>query len=235
MRLKNLTTITAACLAAGTLAQLLLPALARATPRQCIPIAYVLSNDAQNWKIGDLLCAGDEIRLRGSQPLVVQCFGVGPVNIFNGKIPSSGCGTPRESGAWSPSGGPNLTIAPRGSTGAVLQILEPSRITSTRPRLRWQNVPGATSYRIWVFSSIGSVLWSLETKKAQLSYPSNQPSLRPGSAYRIVVVAYQGGTQLRSGEQAVNVPRAGSPVLKATQTSQIQNRSLASSIDVPLF
>jgi len=221
LRLKNF--ISTICLttylAASTSAQFLFPTLARAAPRKCIPIAYVLSNDAWNWKIGDLLCAGDVIFLRGRQPLTVQCFGVGTVNLSSGVIPSSGCGIPRESGAWSSSGSQNLTVTPRGTAQSLLRILEPGRtIKSTRPRLSWQSVPGATSYRVWIF---GNVSWSTVTTKTQLSYPATQPALRPGSAYRIVVSAYRGENLLLSGEQAVNLPQ--SRVSQADVSSQPSN------------
>ncbi len=225
----NLRSITpTVCLTVSTITQLFFPVVVRSAPRQCIPIAYVLSNAAWGWKVGDLLCVGDLIVLRSKQPLLVQCFGVGLIDLPDGQIPPSGCGTVRESGPWTPPGSSNPTMIPRGTNEIALQILEPSGsiISETRPRLSWQSVPGATSYRVWIF---GDVSWSTTTTETYLPYPSRQPALRPGNAYRIIVSAYQEKQWILGGEQAVNISRSKISLNAGSKATALKNESKSKS------
>jgi len=199
----------AGCLTGSAIAELLCPSVVHAAPRPCIPIAYVLTKSDKRFNPGDLLCVGDTISLQGSQPLSVLCFATGKiVDLPNGRIGSNGCGLAQEAPPQACGADFTFCVRPRGSTVARLRITEPygSNIIQLRPLLSWQPVRGATSYRVRI---LGNVAWSTVTTQPRLLYPENQPSLNPGSAYRVIVSAYRGNQMLLSGEQTLNVlPRS---------------------------
>ncbi|MGG6264281.1 hypothetical protein ACQ4M3_00615 [Leptolyngbya sp. AN03gr2] len=200
---------------AAAIVDLLAPQPAYSIPRQCIPIAYVLSDGDRNFKRGSLLCQGDTIQ----RSLTVLCFATGKiVALGSGKIPPTGCGLPKETGPQACGTRFQFCVRPRGTNAANLQILQPygSNTTKLRPRFSWRSVPGATSYRVRV---LGTVSWSIATTQSQLAYPENQPAFKPGGAYRIVITAHRENQTLLSGEQTINV-------LPQSRISEI-NRAIA--------
>lgn len=197
--------LLASCFISSTIAEFLSAAPVYSAPRQCVPIAYVLTKSDKRFKPGDLLCAGDKIELQNARSLRVLCFATGKVvELLNGKIAPTGCGVSQEAQPQACGNDSTFCVRPRGSINARLKITEPlnSDILNLRPQFSWQQIPGATSYRVRL---LGNVAWSQSTTQPQLIYPENQPSLRPGSAYRVIVSAYRGNQMILSGEQTLNV------------------------------
>jgi hypothetical protein len=207
-----------ACLISSAIAELFSAAIAYSAPRQCIPIAYVLSKGDKRFKPGDLICVGDTISLRDARSLRILCFATGKiVELPGGKIAPSGCGIPQETQPQVCGNDLTLCVRPRGGISARLKITEPygSNIFNLRPQFMWQEIPGATSYRVRLLGNVG---WSRATTQPQLIYPENQPALKPGSAYRVIVSAYRGDQLIVSGEQILNV-------ISSNQTAPISTKA----------
>jgi hypothetical protein len=211
IRFVNLKILLIGCLVSNASASFL--SAAYSAPRQCVPIAYVLTKSDQRFKPGDVLCVGDKIELREARSLLVLCFATGKVvELWNGQIAPTGCGISQEDKPQACGNNLTFCVRPRGSITARLKITEPdSNITNLRPEFSWQEIPSATSYQVRI---LGNVAWSKATTRTQLSYPTNQPSLKPGSAYRVIISAYRGNQMILSGEQTLNVlsPNQAAPI-----------------------
>jgi hypothetical protein len=203
IRFINLKILLIGCLVNSAIASFF--SAAYSAPRQCVPIAYVLTKSDKRFKPGDILCVGDKIELREARSLRVFCLATGKVvELSNGQIALTGCGISQEDKPQACGNNSTFCVRSRGSIAARLKITEPdgSNIVNLRPQLSWQEIPGATSYRVRI---LGNIAWSKVTTQPRLSYPTNQPSLKPGSAYRIIVSAYRGNQIILSGEQTLNV------------------------------
>lgn len=85
-----------------------------------------------------------------------------------------------------------------------LETMSPSntRTIEERPMFRWTPIPSAQSYGIRLYSlSEKEPVWKRTIKDAELSFPSDVPSLKPGYKYEWVVEVFENGrvvTQKRS-------------------------------------
>ncbi|AFY57534.1 hypothetical protein Riv7116_5137 [Rivularia sp. PCC 7116] len=61
-------------------------------------------------------------------------------------------------------------------------------IDNNLPKFSWSRIPKTTSYIVRLSSSEGT-LWQSETTNTEISYPQNQPALKPGKAYDLTVKA----------------------------------------------
>ncbi|MCU0550467.1 MAG: hypothetical protein MUC48_14050 [Leptolyngbya sp. Prado105] len=214
----NLKILLIGCLISSAIASFF--SAAYSTPRQCVPIAYVLTKSDKRFKPGDILCVGDRIELREAQFLLVFCFATGKVvELPNGQISPTGCGLSQEDKPQACGNNLTFCVRPRGNITARLKITEPdsSHIVNLRPRFSWQGIPEATSYRVRL---LGNIAWSKATTQPRLSYPTNQPSLKPGSAYRVIVSAYRENQMILSGEQTLNVLSSNQAAPISTKADQ---------------
>lgn len=90
-----------------------------------------------------------------------------------------------------------------GSDRALPYIIAPRTrgVLSATPRLQWNPVPGATTYRVSLEirksrrqPQPDAVVWTVESPKAEIAYPEGAAPLETGQFYRLVVVADTGAS-----------------------------------------
>ena len=76
------------------------------------------------------------------------------------------------------------------SRGDSFYIISPvgTLLDNNLPKFSWSSIPTATSYIVRLSSSEGT-LWQAETTNTEISYPQNQPALKPGKAYDLTLKA----------------------------------------------
>jgi hypothetical protein len=140
---------------------------------------------------------GDLLRLATAARVVVAC-----ADLKLSELPAGVSGFPCK-----PAADPGILVyagrlasPTRGEPGMgeypVVISPRATKLLDTRPTLRWTAVPGAASYRL----SLRGTAWSTTIDGAtEMSYPSDAPALKPGTAYRLVVEAGQRSSAEEAG------------------------------------
>lgn len=82
---------------------------------------------------------------------------------------------------------PMCREVPRGDSFYIISPVG-TLLDSNLPKFSWTSMSKATSYIVRLSSSEGT-LWQSETTNTEISYPPNQPALKPGKAYDLIVKA----------------------------------------------
>ena len=171
------------------------PAFAQPT---CPTVGRVLSKGDSKLPAGRLICVGETVQLKRLTTVTVLCFDSGLIHQFTpGQVVSqtAGCSSPpRQSQNLRRCGSQEiyLCLRPKGveAQTAALHLDKPyGRVVSmTTPALRWHPAPNARLYLVQVEGK--GVNWQQTTADPSLAYPSTQPPLQRGQAYKITVSAY---------------------------------------------
>ena len=151
-------------------------------------------NDYQKANMGDLLNPSDNLKLSAGASATVMCNNLSVWVVPAGKVSlvSDGCGSQQ----------PKLTRAnshrsvPRAAPNETIPYIISPRSTAlltNRPILRWNAVPGATSYQVRVQDAGLKLDWQTETSNTQIEYPG-EPPLQPDSYYLLIVETDKGET-----------------------------------------
>jgi hypothetical protein len=112
-----------------------------------------------------------------------------------------------------------ITSAYGGRDASIPYVISPrsSSILIDKPLLKWNRVPGVTSYRV-MLSSRDGLIWSQRVEGNQVVYPGN-PLLRAGIAYSLIV-------EVANGKSSQEEKGAGSQfnLLDRQQARQIQEQ-----------
>lgn len=172
-----------------------LPVSAQALPT-CDPIGRISDGSSQNYRRGQVVCSGSEIR----EPSNVQflCFLNGIVVPLTGEsitVTADTCRVERTSGI------PTTATCDRTGLGSVLcliskgpeeqfQVITPNAISSNpRPTISWESVEDAESYTVNVIGPDMSWQTSVGAEQTELIYPEEERALAADNAYEVLVVA----------------------------------------------
>ncbi|MBD0363728.1 MAG: tetratricopeptide repeat protein [Coleofasciculus sp. C3-bin4] len=143
--------------------------------------------------IGAVLCLGDLLRPAKGARVIVQCAdpNQNPWTVPDG-VPSgvaNGCREPSK-----PRYNPSSPIPPTRTetAGRIPYIISPrsTSLLNNKPTLRWQTVPGATSYSVRL--SGPGVNWETEVSTTEVVYPGEPPLKPVEEGYLLTVEADNG-------------------------------------------
>ena len=149
--------------------------------------------------VGAVLCLGDLLRPAKEAKVIVQCADLNqnPWNVPAG-VPSGaamGCRPPEEpihtiTGPITPTRDPLARRIP--------YIISPNStwLLNNKPQLRWQAVPGATSYTVRV--SGAGVKWETEVSTTSVVYTGEPPLKSVEQGYLLTVSADNGESQAKA-------------------------------------
>lgn len=143
-------------------------------------------------KVGDLLNQNDQIQLDSKASATILCNNTEKWQVKPGEIYQvlEGCpsGVPTETR-------PNVFRIPtRGENKTIPYIISPrnTALLNNRPLLRWNEISGATAYKVRL-QDVGLTLdWQIETTNTQIEYPSDKPLLQTGFYYLLSVETDKG-------------------------------------------
>ncbi|HEY7543538.1 MAG TPA: tetratricopeptide repeat protein [Blastocatellia bacterium] len=113
------------------------------------------------------------------------------------------------------------TRGPDTDTGAFPVVISPRKtmMRSLRPTIRWTPVVGAketTTYNVTLYGEGMKIIWSRDVvSQTRLLYPDDEPDLRPGQTYKVVV------TSEGSSSQQDHTPGLGFTTLTAEQAQRL--------------
>lgn len=181
------------------------------SPERCTqPIGRVIGNGDSRLPAGTLLCQGDRLQPIGSAKVEVLCYLNRKVlSIPKGKV-SSQCSPLRKQEQSLQCTRHNRAKCPKrkgpsvDNNAPVLIAPYSSLVLDIRPDLLWTPIAGITSYKVQV-TGVG-VDWSQTVVGSnQLTYPLHQPPLKFGNAYKITIIANQGGSPVTASLATINV------------------------------
>jgi len=74
--------------------------------------------------------------------------------------------------------------------GTRIPVIHPAGKTlNTRPHFRWEAVPLAAGYRLFLMTDAGKPVWEASARSESLAYPAQEKPLVPGQAYFFTVTA----------------------------------------------
>jgi hypothetical protein len=79
--------------------------------------------------------------------------------------------------------GEEIAAALSQKRGALALFAPAGKVLDARPAFRWEAVPGVASWRVSLFTADGEPLWSEESARATLSFPTGRAELAPGKRY----------------------------------------------------
>ena len=215
-----LTTIFFGCTVGVSQYALAQPVSAR---RGCEPIGRVLSKGDRYFTAGTLLCKGDRLNLKPEARVNVLCFlNRRMLTLLGGSISDveNKCVSTRtqrirlcsqEDRSYCPKPkGP-------GEENNTPELISPfsSASLTGRPFLSWYAVPKASSYTVRVDGQGQS--WEKTVAGTELPYPSEQPALKFGNAYKITITANQGN----SASSPISASTAVVNVLPESEVRQV--------------
>lgn len=188
---------------------LAVPAAGYSRQVKCDPIGRVLTQGGKNFTAGRPLCKEDRLNLASGERIDLLCYlNKKVLTLFGGSIQvAEGCGPKMErvkpcsiqdrSNCPKPKGpgeGNNTpaTVRPYSST-----------LLNGRPFLSWYTVSGASSYTVEV-SGVG-VRWRKTLVGTTLPYPSEQPSMQYGNAYKVTITASKGDFPVNASVSVLNI------------------------------
>lgn len=171
--------------------------------KECEPIGRVLRSEERNLPAGTLFCKGDRRSITPGARASVLCF--------NGKVlslPGSNaeCVARIQRNRPCSAGNRRYCPKPKGPNDVNSPALispSGSALLNDRPLLSWYAILGATSYTVQVSGE--GVSWQKTVKSTALPYPNEQPAMQFGNAYKITILANQGGSSVSPSESVVNL------------------------------
>jgi len=145
---------------------------------------------------GAMLYRGDQLQPAADANVVVLCENLTTWTVPSGS-PSglnNGCPQVPEPALVSPGG---LIANTRGGTDPLIPYLISPRATKLldpMPTLRWNAVPGASTYTL----RISGIDWQEQTDATEFKYPGN-PALQPGTDYLLIIEADNGKSSKDEG------------------------------------
>lgn len=180
------------------------------TSSRCEPIGRVLSKGSSHFPQGSLLCPSDYLNVASGKTVDVLCLDNGQLlKVSGSKVDiSNKCvqrqltrvqrSCPLESrGKCRRTKGPGEENTPK--------LISPysSMLLDSRPLITWYPFQGATSYIVEVSGE--GVVWQKVVNGTTLAYPSEQPAMQFGHAYKITIIANQGEETLSASISVVNM------------------------------
>lgn len=194
-------------------------------------------NDYHNANVGDLLDPSDQLLLGTGASAKVRCSNLSvwelqgdSANRVSDGCPSVILTTPR----------PNSSrVAPRATNKIIPYIITPrhTALLNNRPILRWNGVPGATSYEVLVQDASLTLDWQTETSNTEIEYPG-EPALQPNSDYFLIVETDKGDSSddeqgadlsftLLDAQNAESVRTAVAQLKQQQLTQEVETLTLA--------
>ncbi|MEO0704131.1 MAG: hypothetical protein AAF050_00400 [Cyanobacteria bacterium J06649_5] len=195
-----------------------LPASAQTLP-VCDPIGRIADGSSQNYRRGQVVCSGSEIR----EPNDVQflCFLNGIVVPLTGQsvtVTADTCSVentaaiPTTSTCNRTGLGRVLCLIPKGPD-EQFQIITPNVISSNpRPTISWERVADAESYTVSVIGPDISWQMNVGAEHTELIYPEEERSLAADNAYEVLVIANRSQEPLIAS-RVVNIRAEGDAVI----------------------
>jgi hypothetical protein len=155
--------------------------------RSCHDIGRILRGSAVGLPEGSILCEEDE-NIKPVGITIISCHVNNRIySLYKDTKLSTICSLTAERSSQQ-----NCRIImcrTRGTDDREQKLLYPlgSVISISRPRFNWETVPQATDYIVKVEGN--GVNWSVEVPSVSLSYPLGQPSMQPGDAYKVTIIA----------------------------------------------
>ena len=201
-----------------------LPASAQSLPA-CDPIGRITTGSSQNYRRGQVVCSGEEIR----EPNEVQflCFLNRVVVPLTGQsvtvtpdtcsVESTAVVEPASYSTCDRTGlGRILCFIPKGPN-EQFQVITPDAISSNpRPTISWESIADAESYTVSVVGPDVSWQTSVGAERTELIYPEEERSLAANNAYEVLVVANRLQEPLIAS-RVVNIRAEGSEVISLSQ------------------
>ncbi|NES24659.1 MAG: hypothetical protein F6K41_38555 [Symploca sp. SIO3E6] len=175
-------------------------------------------------KAGTRIYPQDRLLAANGAQVIVQCADLSTLSVErSGEHQLNGCASATEEAQCTP----GIYKCPhRGdlialNDSSIPYIISPRRtkLLNAQPRLRWNRVPGATSYTVSLKGE--GVDWKTQVSDTQIVYPGEQP-LQPGGYYLLIVRADTGAS---STDEPVIPGGLGFNVLKATHTQSVQSQA----------
>lgn len=199
--------------------------------RGCQPIGRVLTLGDHRFAPGSLLCRGDRLNLPSGKKVQVLCyFNRQVLSLSSGIVSAPGRCVPKELGVKVCSGADRSTCSkPKGITAtAELPTLHSpygNALIEDRPPFSWAGVRGATQYSVAVRGP--GVQWQTTVKGTSLPYPQAQPGMNYGSAYEVMVIAYQQDSPMGASRSALNLLPETDAKQVAAVVEQLQQLGLS--------
>lgn len=172
-----------------------LPASAQSLPT-CDPIGRIADGSSQNYRRGQVICNGSEIR----EPNDVQflCFLSGITVPLTGQsitvtadtcVVESTTATPTVNNCHRTGLGRLMCLIPKGPE-EQFQVITPNEISNnSRPTISWERVADAESYTVSVIGPDINWQINVEAENTELIYPEEERSLATDNAYEILIIA----------------------------------------------
>lgn len=195
-----------------------LPASAQTLPA-CDPIGRIADGSSQNYRRGQVVCSGSEIR----EPDDVQflCFLNGIVVPLTGQsitVTANTCSventaaTPTTSTCNRTGLGRVLCLIPKGPE-EQFQVITPNAISSNpRPTISWERVADAESYTVSVIGPDMGWQMNVGAEHTELIYPEEERSLAADNAYEVLVIANRSQEPLIAS-RVVNIRAEGNEAI----------------------
>ncbi len=207
---------------------------AEANNNSCVPMAISISVEgevqyerlAQERLVAPLrpsaqLCQGDLISVGANSRARLQCHANGETVRLSARMSRSInqlCPPPADGERIGDDNEP--IIVPRGGNRKVFILSPRSSIRSRRPQLRWQAVPDAAHYTIWL--SGYQLQWTSDPLEAtELDYPDDLPPLQYGNTYTLKAIARDENGEIIASD------RVRFPLLYADQIEAVRQREEA--------
>ncbi|BCL40156.1 hypothetical protein [Nostoc sp. MS1] len=160
----------------------------------CKPIAKVISGDSR-YQPSTKLCSEDKVVAVNGGRVKILCYPRGKIIDMLSDVVGKQCLPLRanEGRGCNVLQGRSCVI-PKGPD----EENKPTKITpygvvifQERPTISWSKPKGATDYIVRMRGN-GGINWEVAVKGESLTYPSQQPALKPGQAYTLDIVAMRG-------------------------------------------
>ncbi|MCM0593846.2 MAG: hypothetical protein KA716_28095 [Gloeotrichia echinulata DEX184] len=166
--------------------------------RSCEPIAKVISGDIRYQPLSKL-CQEDKVSAANGGRVKIFCYPRGRILEISSDAVLKHCLplSNRERRGCTLLDGRNC-INPKGTNEENQpRLISPYGllIMNSRPTLSWFTTRAATSYSVQIKGN-GGVNWDVEVKAESLSYPQDQPAMKPGNVYNVNIIAMRGNEVL---------------------------------------
>ncbi|NEP61934.1 MAG: tetratricopeptide repeat protein [Symploca sp. SIO2G7] len=175
-------------------------------------------------KVGTRIYPQDKLMAANGAQVVVQCADLSSLSVEGaGEHRLDGCASVTKKAQCTP--GTYKCPSRPGSialnNSSIPYIISPRRtnLLNPQPKLRWNPVPGATSYTVSIKGE--GVDWKTKVSDTQIVYPGEQP-LQPGGYYLLIVRADTGAS---STDEPIIPGGLGFSLLEATSAQQVRSQA----------
>ncbi|HVG21040.1 MAG TPA: tetratricopeptide repeat protein [Blastocatellia bacterium] len=119
-----------------------------------------------------------------------------------------------------------MTRGPDTDAGLFPAVISPrkTKLRDLRPAISWAPIAGAkekTTYNVTLYGEPGKVIWTKDVVSAtRLTYPDDEPPLKPGQTYKVVV------TSEGQSSQQDRTPGLGFTTLTASQARALADEEI---------